>query len=351
MKMVKTAPKFHEIAKRILEITESTTLVGHNIDFDYRMLRQSFKRLGYHFKINTLDTISLAKELIPEAESYSLGKLVKSLGIPLTDHHRAAGDARATLELFKLLISKDINNNIIQKRQEIIAAKTYLNKIKELTQDLPNERGIVYFQNGNGKIILSNFAENINKFSKRLFNSESNHWKNIQEECEQIHYELTGNEIIAKLMMKTKGILKPEKLPFGLYHKNGKYFVEKIALHKKENTLLKFKSFTQGLKALNYIKSKPELLDIENFTNLISLDNRDKLWLTSGRTLGEKAFLIFENGQISGFGFYDYFTQIQSKTKLNQLKIEVSFSEIDLENDLKLALLKEKFKITALPEK
>ncbi len=62
-KMVKTAPKFHEIAKRIIEITEGSTLVGHNVDFDYRMLRQSFKRLGYHFSIETLDTIPLAKNL------------------------------------------------------------------------------------------------------------------------------------------------------------------------------------------------------------------------------------------------------------------------------------------------
>ena len=46
-KMVKSAPRFHEIAKRIVEITQNTTLVGHNIEFDYRMLRQEFKRLGY----------------------------------------------------------------------------------------------------------------------------------------------------------------------------------------------------------------------------------------------------------------------------------------------------------------
>ena len=58
-KMVKTAPKFHEIAKRVVELTEGTTLVGHNIDFVYRMLRKEFKRLGYDFKINTLDTSPL----------------------------------------------------------------------------------------------------------------------------------------------------------------------------------------------------------------------------------------------------------------------------------------------------
>lgn len=127
-KMVKTAPKFHEIARRIIEITANTTLVGHNIDFDYRMLRQSFQRLGYDFKINTLDTIPLAKKLIPDEVSYSLGKLVKSLGIPLTNHHRAEGDARATLELFRLLVSKDTENEIIQKQHEETNAKTYINK-------------------------------------------------------------------------------------------------------------------------------------------------------------------------------------------------------------------------------
>ncbi|MEF9480391.1 3'-5' exonuclease [Chryseobacterium sp. 1B4] len=167
-KMVKTAPKFHEIAKRVIEITQNTTLVGHNIDFDYRMLRQSFKRLGYDFKINTLDTIPLAKKLIPDEVSYSLGKLVKSLGIPLTNHHRAEGDARATLELFKLLISKDTENEIIQKQHEESNAKTYINKIKELTQDLPNDKGFVYFQDEAGRIMFSDYVQDINKFSKRF---------------------------------------------------------------------------------------------------------------------------------------------------------------------------------------
>lgn len=74
-KMVKTAPKFHEMAKRIIEMTEGATLVGHNVDFDYRILRQSFKELGYDFKINTIDTLSLSKKLIPDIESYSLSKL------------------------------------------------------------------------------------------------------------------------------------------------------------------------------------------------------------------------------------------------------------------------------------
>lgn len=349
-KMVKTAPKFHEIAKRVVEITEGTTLVGHNIDFDYRMLRQEFKRLGYEFKINTLDTIPLAKKLIPEAESYSLGKLVKSLGIPLTDQHRAGGDARATLDLFKLLIIKDKDSEIIQQHHEEVNAKTYLNKVRDLTQDLPSERGILYFQNSDGKIIFSDFVEDLNKFAKSVFNTKKKRWEKLQEETENIQYELTGNDILAKLMMKTKGLRKRENLPFGLYHKNDKYFADRIINQKEEKPLLKFKSFTQGLKAVSFIKSNEKFDDIKEFTKLINLKKRNEIWLSSGRTLGEKSFLLFENGKLTSYGFYEFHTQIQSRKKINQLKIDIKTSTVDLQNDLKLGLLRGDFEIQPLPK-
>lgn len=348
-KMVKTAPKFHEIAKRIIEITDGTTLVGHNIDFDYRMLRQSFKKLGYDFKINTLDTIPLAKKLIPEAESYSLGKLVKSLGIPLIEHHRAAGDARATLDLFKLLMTKDNDYEIIQQQYDETNARSYINKIRELTQDLPNESGIVFFQNKKGTILLSDFVNDINKFSKKILNSKSQKFKKIQEETEQIHFELVGSGIVAKLMMKSKGISKREKLPFGLYHRNGKYLVEKNAIN-EEHPLLKFKSFTQGLKAVNFIKNNSEFNEIQEFTKRVSLEDKFGIFSTNGRFLGEKVFLIFEKGKITAYGFYEFHTQIQSKSKINKLKIPISSSPQDLLNDLQIGLLKGDFEIFPLPK-
>ncbi len=207
-KMVKTAPKFHELAKRVIEITQGTTLVGHNIDFDYRMLRQSFHELGYDFKINTLDTIPLAKKLIPNAESYSLGKLVKSIGIPLVDQHRAGGDARATLELLKVLIAKDSDSEIIQKQFEETNAKTYINKIKTLTQDLPNERGIIYFQNEEGKILMSDDVDDINKFAKKVFNSKAKKLELIQQNTEKISYEIVGNDLVAKMILRSRGFKK-----------------------------------------------------------------------------------------------------------------------------------------------
>lgn len=348
-KMVKTAPKFHEIAKRVVEITDGTTLVGHNIDFDYRMLRQSFKRLGFDFRINTLDTIPLAQKLIPEAKSYSLSKLVKSLGIPLANAHRADSDARATLDLFKLLIAKDKDNEIIQKQHEESNAKTYVNKIRELTQDLPNEQGIIYFQEADGKILFSDFVDDINRFAKKVFNSKAKKFVSVQKNTEQIHYDLSGNAIITKLLIKTKGIKKVENLQFGLYHKNGKYFVEKNELNKTEKPHLKFKSFTQGLKVLNFIKSNNEFDDIEAFTNKISLKKRNEIWLMKGRRLGEKAFILLEQGKLTAYGFYELHSQIQTIEKINHLKINIPVSTADMENDLKMALLKDYIKIIPLP--
>ncbi|MFL9834200.1 3'-5' exonuclease [Chryseobacterium terrae] len=349
-KMVKTAPKFHELAKRVVEITEGTTLVGHNIDFDYRMLRQSFQRLGYDFKINTLDTIPLAKKLVPDEVSYSLGKLVKSLGIPLVNAHRAEGDARATLELFKLLLSKDTSNEIIQEQHEETNAKNYINKIKQLTQDLPSEKGFVYFQNEAGKIIFSDYVQDINKFSKKLFNSKSKKWENIQTDVEQINFELTGTDIIAKLILNSKGIKKKDTSPFGLYFRNDKYLVEKNTLNKTEKPILKFKAFTQGSKAVQFISNIDEFKDINVFKKKIDFKKRNELWLGSGRRLGEKLFLIIENGKVISYGFYELFTQIQTMSKIAKLKIDLPLPANDLINDLQLALLRGDFETLPLPK-
>ncbi len=350
-KMVLTAPKFHEIAKRVVEITQDSILVGHNIDFDYRMLRQSFKRLGYEFKINTLDTIPLAKKLIPDEKSYSLSKLCKSIGIPLSEAHRASGDARATLDLFKLLMIKDQNNEIIQSQQEENHAKNYINKIQILTEDLPNERGILYFQNSEGKIIYSDIVEDLYKSAKKIFDSDKTKYKKLQDETEKISYELTGTDLIAKLMMQNKGFQKRQPLTFGLFYRKNKFILEKIKKEQEEKPLLKFKSFTQGLKAINYIKSKEELKDLIEFTQKINLKKRNEIWSASGRTLGEKSFLILENGKLTGFGFYELYHQIQSLDKIKKLMLPVSRFTQELQNDMQLALLRNEFEVSPLPEK
>jgi len=98
---VNSAPKFYELAKEIIEITEGCTFVAHNAAFDYRFIRAEFESLGYNYERETLDTIKLARKSIPGLRSYSLGKLCNEIGIEINNRHRALGDAQATVELFK----------------------------------------------------------------------------------------------------------------------------------------------------------------------------------------------------------------------------------------------------------
>ena len=105
--MVKNAPKFYEVAKKIIEMTEGRTFIAHNVSFDYKFIKDEYKRLGYDYNKKTLCTVQLARKLLPGHRSYSLGEICSDLGIEIKGKHRAAGDALATVKLFEILLEKN----------------------------------------------------------------------------------------------------------------------------------------------------------------------------------------------------------------------------------------------------
>jgi DNA polymerase III subunit epsilon len=110
--MVKNAPHFYEIARKVVEMTAGRIFVAHNVHFDYKFVQEEFKRLGYDFNRKTLCTVQLSRKLLPGHKSYSLGKLCSEKGIEINGRHRAAGDALATVKLFELLLKEnEIRNN------------------------------------------------------------------------------------------------------------------------------------------------------------------------------------------------------------------------------------------------
>jgi DNA polymerase-3 subunit epsilon len=102
--MVKGAPKFREIAQRILSLTDNKTFVAHNVSFDYNFIKAEFAHIGLHYERKKLCTVQLSRKLISGKRSYSLGVLCDSLGISNKARHRAEGDALATAELFNILL-------------------------------------------------------------------------------------------------------------------------------------------------------------------------------------------------------------------------------------------------------
>jgi DNA polymerase III subunit epsilon len=270
-KMLKNAPKFYEIAKRILEITSDCILVAHNTSFDYRILCTEFDRLGYRFNRNTLCTVELSQKLIINQPSYSLGKLIKSLGIPMSDRHRASGDALATVQLFKLLLEKDLNKTIIQGSIRYFDRRVQKEKLKVLIDETPVIQGVFYIHDINGKVIYLGKGKNIKREVNKLFLKVTKRALKIQERVETISFDKTGNDLFTSL----------------------KYNLQLDALSPKYN-----------------IREQHKLI-AKNF------NNDDFIIIDKGRTIDEHAIVLVENNEVFGYGFTNLNYQ---KNKLDILK-------------------------------
>jgi ATP-dependent DNA helicase DinG len=102
---VMTAPPFAALCSKLLRFVGDAIVVGHNIGFDLKFLRQQ-KCLAQNAFI---DTFELATILMPHESRYSLGKLMDSLGIRFATRHRALDDARASMRLFQSLQERAAN--------------------------------------------------------------------------------------------------------------------------------------------------------------------------------------------------------------------------------------------------
>lgn len=358
--MLRSAPKFYEVAKRIIEITEGCILVAHNASFDYRILRTEFNRLGYDFKVPTLCTVELSKKLILDQPSYSLGKLVRSLGIPMADRHRASGDALATVQLFKLLLAKDTEKEIVKSFIKTEIKSGMLPKLLDIVEALPSKTGIYYIHNENGDLIYIGKSKNIKKRVNQHFTGTNNKSKKIQRDVFAVTYEETGSELIA--LLKESEEIKVNKpiynraqrksiFQYALYSfkdENGYLAlrVEKADGRKKEIT--SFTSLQEGKNALFRITENYQLCQkinglyetknacfqykikecngacigeetpqvynekVREFFSENSFEKQNMVIIDRGRTHNERSAVLIENGIYKGYCFYHLNYQINN---------------------------------------
>lgn len=356
--MLRTAPKFYEIAKRIIEITNDTVLVAHNAQFDYRILRTEFSRLGYRFEIPNICTVELAKKLIPEQESYSLGKLVRALGIPMADRHRASGDALATVKLFKLLLAKDQEKEIVKSYIKTEVEKGLSPKLLEIVTRVPSTTGIYYIHKQDGSILYIGKSKNMKKKVNQHFAGTTKKCKKIQAEVFEVSYEETGNELISLLKENAeikinRPVLNRENrravFPYSLYQDRTKdgyisLFIKKTDFRKKE--IASFASEIEAQTALYKITEKYTLcqkinlldkvktncfpykmqqcngaciqeesskmynLRAQDFLQNNEYQNQNLIIIEKGRAVDEKSAILIENGIFKGFAFFNLNYQV-----------------------------------------
>tara|TARA_R110002074_G_scaffold401786_2_gene601556 strand:+ start:546 stop:1940 length:1395 start_codon:yes stop_codon:yes gene_type:complete len=365
--MLKNAPKFYEVAKRIVEITEDCIIVAHNSSFDYRILKTEFKRLGFPFKRKTLCTVELSKTLIPDMESYSLGKLARALGIPMSDRHRANGDAMATVKLFKMLLNKDLEKVIIKDAVKVEQKSNLAPNLTEIIEKLPSDTGVYYIHKENGEIIYIGKSKNIRKRITQHFTNKNSKSKKIQALVHTVTYEKTGSELAALLkeseeIKKNKPLfnralrrtvfthalysymdengyinLKIDKanskeLPITTFstRSSGKHFMFKVVedynLCQKLTGLYTTKTscFKYDVKEClgSCINEEPvEAYNkrVKSLEEKHSYENKNMLIIDRGRDIDEKSVYLIENGIFKGMGYFDLNHQINNKEVLMSL--------------------------------
>lgn len=358
--MLRHAPKFYEVAKRIVEITEGTILVAHNAKFDYRILRTEFKRLGFEFDRQSLCTVELSKKLIPGQKSYSLGKLVRALGIPLADRHRASGDAQATVKLFKMLLAKDLEKEILKSSVRNAPKEQLDTKLVVLLESIPSITGVYYLHNAEGEIIYIGKSRNIKKRLNQHFTSENRKSLEIQKEVASITYEATGNELNA--LLKENEEIKRNKPKFNkalnktifsyaLYQStdpNGYLHLKIGKADGRKKNVTTFTNFQQAKAMLSQIVDEYKLCQrmtgfhsgngscfnhsinecngacvgqesYEDYNTRVhkvlqkySYENQNMLVIDRGRDVDEKSALLVEEGKFKGIGYFNLNYQLNN---------------------------------------
>ena len=358
--MLKNAPKFFEVAKRIVEITEDCIIVAHNAKFDHRILKAEFERLGFEFKRRTLCTVELSKELIPGQQSYSLGKLARSLGIPVSDRHRASGDALATVTLFKMLLAKDSKKNIIQESVRFEPKFQLEPRLKDIIDSLPAITGVYYMHRSNGEIIYIGKSKNIKSRINQHFTGTTRKAKKMQLQVATVTYESTGSELVALLkeseeIKKNKPVFNRAQrrtiFTYGLFSFEGDngYLNLKISkIDGKEKPITTFANLQSGKSFMTKIVDNHTLCQkltgmyqttsncfkytikqcfgacigkesvniynerVSKIINFHSFENQNMVIIDRGRDHDERSAILIENGVYQGFGFYNLNYQIHN---------------------------------------
>lgn len=364
--MVKGAPKIHEIAPKVLDITADTIFVAHSVNFDYNVIKNEFKEIGIDFNRKKLCTVRLSRKLLPGYRSYSLGKLCSVLGIPLTDRHRARGDAHATLLLFRMLMDIEgaapVFKSFLNMRSQEATLPPALPR--ETFDKLPTEPGVYYFKNSDGKIIYVGKAINIKKRILGHFYDKTSKEVRLCRETADIDYELSGSELLALLMEsaaikhhfpKYNSAQKSNTQAYGIFAYEDRNGIMHLAYNKVKMISRPIAQFNNPTDCRTYLEEVCKQFELcpkychlqENIASCshyridqcrgvcrgkesaahyngrvaealeaLSRKNENLVIKEQGRTLSEEAFVLIKDGHYRGYGFLDKHSEINSEADL-----------------------------------
>lgn len=358
--MVEDAPKFYEVAKEIVRMTDGAIFVAHNVRFDYSFIKEEFKSLGYTFSKRQLCTVRLSRKAFPGLRSYSLGNLIKHFKIKVNDRHRAMADTMATVELFEKILEQerslvDIDDLINMSVKESLLPKNLtINRLHAL----PEECGVYFFHNKKGRVVYVGKSKNIQKRVMQHFTKVTDKASKLQKQVYDISYELMGSELIAllyeshlikQLNPSINRAQRQKYFPILVYHyKDEKGYIcfdvaKNVAANRaKLNVISEYPTAIRAKSAIKYVRHEFELcayycnLEVskqpcfnyhikkcfgacieeeavevyndrahEAIKELSTIFKKDFIILDEGRNKEEHAVVLVEGGEYKGFGYIE----------------------------------------------
>ena len=148
--MVLDAPMIHEILPQFMEFCQNAVMVAHNADFDMSFIRHNCDLLGLECEKTVLDTVALARVLLPSLNRFKLNTIAKALNISLENHHRAVDDAACTAEIFIKFVEM-LRERGIETMENLEQMESYT---EESIRKLPSYHAIMLAQNDIGRVNL-----------------------------------------------------------------------------------------------------------------------------------------------------------------------------------------------------
>jgi len=158
--MVKDAPSFEKVFTSFIEFIDGCPLVAHNMDFDYSFIRKPLSEYKNNSEITLIDTLTLARAVLPELKNHKLATLVNYYDISLDSHHRALDDSKATALLFNELLNEDHEFEI-----------STIKDINELTKNIDWKKSRPYHA-----IVLAKNQEGLKEIYKLVSESHLNNF-------------------------------------------------------------------------------------------------------------------------------------------------------------------------------
>ncbi len=148
--MVMDAPVIEEVLPKFLDFCEGAVMVAHNADFDMSFIMENCSRQGIPHDFTYVDTVGMARFLLPALNRFKLDTVAKAVGVSLQNHHRAVDDAACTAEIFvkfvEMLEERGIFDVDELNRQGAVSPDT----IKKL----PTYHAVIFMCNETGRVNL-----------------------------------------------------------------------------------------------------------------------------------------------------------------------------------------------------